>query len=299
MRAYIRQKRRLQLLFFLILLPLFPESLRNQNKTYFDSITWEELNDLSISPLPQAYTIEGSQPIPYADSIDEDSILPALPQLGVLDYQHIPEDLLTFCDTVAGALTARSIPEETFSSKKPFLPHLERFIIERLPPLSHTFYGRPAFKQDGTAQILFRLSVQPQETAATAQPPAEEPKSAESAALPISPYTESPQENQHPAAAENTQAHTPAAAPAENKTDTTEPGTAALSPEPPAPAVSAADQTAEAQHETIPEKLTLFPESEQPQIIMLELTAIKEDERWKISSIEVKGAEYEDSALKN
>ena len=95
--------------FILVLLPLCSESLRDQNKTYFDSIQWEELNDLAIPSLPEPYTIESNRPIPYADTIDDGAILPSLPQLGILDYQNIPEDLLGFCDTVAAAMVAKSI----------------------------------------------------------------------------------------------------------------------------------------------------------------------------------------------
>ena len=145
--------------FILVLLPLCSESLRDQNKTYFDSIQWEELNDLAIPSLPEPYTIESNRPIPYADTIDDGAILPSLPQLGILDYQNIPEDLLGFCDTVAAAMVAKSIDSALFSTQKPFLPHLGRFMFEHFPDFSYAFYGRPSFKQDGSAIILMRLTV--------------------------------------------------------------------------------------------------------------------------------------------
>jgi len=145
--------------FILVLLPLCSESLRDQNKTYFDSIQWEELNDLAIPSLPEPYTIESNRPIPYADTIDDGAILPSLPQLGILDYQNIPEELLGFCDTVAAAMVAKSIDSALFSTQKPFLPHLGRFMFEHFPDFSYAFYGRPSFKQDGSAIILMRLTV--------------------------------------------------------------------------------------------------------------------------------------------
>ena len=146
--------------FLLILLPLCSESLRDQNKAYFDSIQWEALgDDLSIPPIPEPYTIEGDRPVPYADTIDDGDILPSLPQLGILDYQNIPEDLLSFCDTITTAIVAKSLDSTIFSTQKAFLSHLGRFMIDHFPDFSYAFYGRPSFKQDGSAIILMRLAV--------------------------------------------------------------------------------------------------------------------------------------------
>ena len=146
--------------FLLILLPLCSESLRDQNKAYFDSIQWEALgDDLTIPPISEPYTIEGGRPIPYADTIDDGDILPSLPQLGILDYQNIPEDLLSFCDTITAAIVAKSLDPAVFTAQKAFLPHLGRFMIEHFPDFSYAFYGRPSFKQDGNAIILMRLAV--------------------------------------------------------------------------------------------------------------------------------------------
>ena len=147
--------------FVVVMLPICSESLREQNKTYFDSIQWEELNDLAIPAIPEPYTIENGKPIPYADTIADGDILPSLPQLGVLDYQNISEDLLVFCDTIAAAIIAKSINTALFSTQKPFLPHLGHFMFEHFPDFSHVFYGRPSFKQDGSAIILLRLAVKP------------------------------------------------------------------------------------------------------------------------------------------
>ena len=147
--------------FVVVMLPICSESLREQNKTYFDSIQWEELNDLAIPAIPEPYTIENGKPIPYADTIADGDILPSLPQLGVLDYQNISEDLLVFCDTIAAAIIAKSINTALFSTQKAFLPHLGRFMFEHFPDFSHVFYGRPSFKQDGSAIILLRLAVKP------------------------------------------------------------------------------------------------------------------------------------------
>ncbi len=155
-----RRKRGLFAFLLLLAVPLFAESIRSQNKTYFDSMQWEELNDLAIPPLPEAYTMERNQPVPYSDTIDDGSVYPSVPQLGILDYQNIPEDLLRFCDTAAAALVARSVPAELFTAQKPFLPHFIRFLMERLPVCSHAFYSRPSFKQDGAAFFLVRLTVQ-------------------------------------------------------------------------------------------------------------------------------------------
>ena len=144
----------------LILLPLCSESLRDQNKTYFDSIQWEALgDDLTIPPISEPYTIEDGRPIPYADTIDDGDILPSLPQLGILDYQNIPEDLLSFCDTITTAIVAKSLDSTIFSTQKAFLSHLGRFMIDHFPDFSYAFYGRPSFKQDGSAIILMRLAV--------------------------------------------------------------------------------------------------------------------------------------------
>ena len=146
--------------FLLILLPLCSESLRDQNKAYFDSIQWEALgDDLTIPPISEPYTIEGGRPIPYADTIDDGDILPSLPQLGILDYQNIPEDLLSFCDTITTAIVAKSLDSTIFSTQKAFLSHLGRFMIDHFPDFSYAFYGRPSFKQDGSAIILMRLAV--------------------------------------------------------------------------------------------------------------------------------------------
>ena len=113
--------------FLLILLPLCSESLRDQNKTYFDSIQWEALgDDLTIPPISEPYTIEDGRSIPYADTIDDGDILPSLPQLGILDYQNIPEDLLSFCDTITTAIVAKSLDLTIFSTQKAFLSHLGR-----------------------------------------------------------------------------------------------------------------------------------------------------------------------------
>ena len=147
-------------LFLLILLPLCSESLRDQNKAYFDSIQWEALgDDLVIPPISEPYTIEGNRPVPYADTIDDGDILPSLPQLGILDYQNIPEDVLSFCDSIAAAVVAKSLGSALFSTQKAFLPQLGRFMFEHFPDFSSAFYGRPSFKQDGSAIILMRLAV--------------------------------------------------------------------------------------------------------------------------------------------
>lgn len=289
MCVYIRRNRWIQALFILLVLPLFPESLRNQNKTYFDSMNWEELNDLAIPPLPEAYTIQESQPVPYADTIDDDRILPSLPQLGILDYQNIPEDVLGFCDSLSDAFSVRSIPEDSFSKQRPFLPHFGHFIIERLPALSHIFYGRPTFKQDGSAQILFRLSVRPQDAKSEIVESAETPLVSESAA-------ESPQEIQ----SQNTKEQKEVSTEADGETKAQQAAAELLPAE---IAVGSTSSTAEQavkasqQHEAdIP---ALFSELDVPEFIMLEVTAVKEDGRWKISGIDIKGAEYADSALKN
>ena len=280
---YIRQKRWLQVLFILLLLPLFPESLRNQNKTYFDSMNWEELNDLAIPPLPEAYTIQESQPVPYADSIDDECILPSLSQLGILDYQNIPEDILSFCDTLSGALTARLIPESLFSKQKNFLPHLGRFIIERLPVISHSFYGRPVFAQNGSAQILFRLSVTPQEVQTDTLQPVATPAALEFAG-------ETPKEAYNDPHEQET---------AQESAETTQKQGAAPEPLSPADTAAGSTQTAEISQQHESDISALFSETDAPLAIMLEITAIKEEEEWKISGIEVKGAEYADSALKD
>ena len=155
------QKKWCTAFFIVVLLPLCSESLREQNKTYFDSIQWEELNDLAIPAIPEPYAIENGKPVPYADTIADGDILPSLPQLGVLDYQNISEDLLTFCDTITAAIVAKSIDSALFTTQKAFLPHLGRFMFEHFPDFSHVFYGRPSFKQDGSAIILLRLAVKP------------------------------------------------------------------------------------------------------------------------------------------
>ena len=126
--------------FAVVLLPLCSESLRDQSKAYFDSIQWEELNDdLAIPPISEPYTIEGSRPIPYADTIDNGAIFPSLPQLGVLDYQNIPEDVLIFCDKITAAIVAKSIDDVFFSTQKAFLPHLGRFMFEKFTHFCKSF----------------------------------------------------------------------------------------------------------------------------------------------------------------
>lgn len=251
--------------FILVLLPLCSESLRDQNKTYFDSIQWEELNDLAIPSLPEPYTIESNRPIPYADTIDDGAILPSLPQLGILDYQNIPEELLGFCDTVAAAMVAKSIDSVLFSTQKAFLPHLGRFMFEHFPDFSYAFYGRPSFKQDGSAIILMRLTVK-------------------QAAPEVS------NKNQDTAIQQDTVVQNgetePAALPIEStkSIENTE-GTKAI------------EEDVKEQSENIADVPNLFADDEQPLFIMMELGAVKEETVWKISYIDFKGAEYADSAL--
>ena len=258
--------------FLLVLLPLCSESLRDQSKTYFDSIQWEELNELAISPISEPYTIEGSRPIPYADTIDDGGILPSLPQLGILDYQNIPEDLLTFCDTVTAAVVAKSMSDAFFTAQKPFLPHLGHFIIEHLPDLSYAFYGRPSFKQDGSALIQIRLTVKDEEsteqqgTALKQETPAAEPTITEAQ------DTET----------EHTEAQNRQQAANITEDEKTQSDTELLSEED--------------KNENLSEVPPLFFEEEKPLFIMMELVALKEADTWKISHIDLKGAEYADSA---
>ena len=215
--------KRYGILFLLAILPLYSETLREQNKAYFDALQWEALNELAVPPVPEAYTIENSTPIPYADTIDEGGILPSLPQLGILDYQNIPEDLLVFCDTIAAAIVAKSIDNALFSAQKAFLPHLGRFMVEHFPNFSCAFYGRPSFKQDGSALIPLRLAVKKDSRGSNA--------------------------------------------------------------------------AVEAKDENLSEAPPFFAEAEQPLFIMLEIGALEEGGAWKISYIDLKGAEYADSAL--
>ena len=259
--------------FAVVLLPLCSESLRDQNKTYFDSIQWEELNDLAIPPISEPYTIEGSRPIPYADTIDDGDILPSLPQLGVLDYQNIPEDLLTFCDTIAAAIVAKSVDGAFFSTQKAFLPHFGRFIFDHFPDFSHAFYGRPSFKQDGSATVLLRLAVK----SAAVQVPDENQDTADTA-------LQKDAVIQQDTAARNEEKE-PVSLPAENieSAESTE-------------STMTSEATIAEQPENISDVPNLF-DGEQPLFIMLELGALKEDNAWKISYLDFKGAEYEDSAL--
>lgn len=381
---------------FLLMLtvPLFAESIRSQNKTYFDSMQWEELKDLAIPQLPEAYTMERNQPVPYSDTIDDGGIYPSLPQLGTLDYQNIPEDLLRFCDTVAAALTDRSVPAELFTAQKPFLPHLARFLVERLPAFSYAFYGRPSFKQDGSALLLFRLTVKqdgsaPADTAtadettaaaadtpdkavrneATAMdapdtaardedaavsdgqdgrtarrsdadaavqpeeqnPPAGSGRAEQRIAQPEVEQTEQTSESADaqetppvsakkdaPARSEDasttaaaTEPHgTPAGAQNTHSADTSggqESETAqnarsAPSSDPPEEktAKPATDKKAQkAAAPKYPEIPALFDTDKQPLFIMIKLTAQPEGGAWKITSLDLKGAEYADSALKD
>lgn len=243
--------------FVVVMLPICSESLREQNKTYFDSIQWEELNDLAIPAIPEPYTIENGKPIPYADTIADGDILPSLPQLGVLDYQNISEDLLVFCDTITAAIIAKSINTALFSTQKPFLPHLGHFMFEHFPDFSHVFYGRPSFKQDGSAIILLRLAVKPVEPVA------------------VSVVNK-------------------------NKDSTIRQDTAAQNGESEQTVFSSENtEGIEEQPENIADVPNFFSDDDQPLFIMLELGAVKEDSAWKISYIDFKGAEYEDSALEN
>nr|WP_298679670.1 hypothetical protein [uncultured Treponema sp.] len=245
------------------MLPICSESLREQNKTYFDSIQWEELNDLAIPAIPEPYTIENGKPIPYADTIADGDILPSLPQLGVLDYQNISEDLLVFCDTITAAIVAKSIDSALFTTQKAFLPHLGRFMFEHFPDFSHVFYGRPSFKQDGSAIILLRLAVKPVEPVAVSVAD----KNQES---PIRQDTDTAAQNGEP---EKMSLLT------ENTEDT--------------------QKGIEEQSDNMSDVPNFFSDDDRPHFIMLELGAVKEDTAWKISYIDFKGAEYADSALKN
>ena len=248
------QKKWCTAFFIVVLLPLCSESLREQNKTYFDSIQWEELNDLAIPAIPEPYAIENGKPVPYADTIADGDILPSLPQLGVLDYQNISEDLLTFCDTITAAIVAKSIDSALFTTQKAFLPHLGRFMFGHFPDFSHVFYGRPSFKQDGSAIILLRLAVKP---------------------IAVSVVNK-------------------------NKDSTIRQDTAAQNGESEQTVFSSENtEGIEEQPENIADVPNFFSDDDQPLFIMLELGAVKEDSAWKIFYIDFKGAEYEDSALKD
>ena len=144
----------LLLLFFV---PLCAESLRESNKIYFDSIQWEELGDRAVAPLPEAFTIEGGKPIPYADSIEDGGVYPSLPELGVLDYQNIPEDMLVLYDKIAAGILTKKLDRTLFDANKPFLPYLTQFMLERLPVCSHAFFARPSMSRKDSASALFRL----------------------------------------------------------------------------------------------------------------------------------------------
>ena len=272
----IVQKKWCGAFFLLIVLPLCSQSLRDQNKGYFNAIQWEALNDdLTTPPLPEPYTIEGSQPVPYADTIDDGAILPSLPQLGLLDYQNIPEDLLNFCDTIAASVVEKSISAALFSTQKAFLPYLGLFMIEHFPDFAYAFYGRPSFKQDGSATILMRFTVK--KTVAEDSAIAEESATNEDAHLPHDTVgAEKPDLAVFPV--KNTE------------------GTEAIND----------INTATVTHEQIQEQPentadvpNLFSETEQPLFIMLEFGAVEEGAAWKISYIDFKGAEYENSALQN
>jgi len=249
--------------FLLILLPLCSESLRDQNKTYFDSIQWEALgDDLTIPPISEPYTIEDGRPIPYADTIDDGDILPSLPQLGILDYQNIPEDLLSFCDTITTAIVAKSLDLTIFSTQKAFLSHLGRFMIDHFPDFSYAFYGRPSFKQDGSAIILMRLAVK--------QVAVEVPNENQDAVIPQDATAQIGEPEQTPLPMETTEST--------NDTEDVKEGI-------------------EEMPENIADVPNLFSDNEQPLFIMMEFGAVKEDTVWKISYIDFKGAEYADSAL--
>lgn len=240
--------------FIAALMPLRSESLRDQNKTYFDSIQWEDLNDLAIPPVPEPYAVEGNTPIPYADTIDDGDILPSLPQLGVLDYRNIPEDLLTFCDTIAAALVAKSVDAAFFTAQKSFLPHFWQFMLERFPDCSNAFYARPSFQQDGSATVLMRLTV-----------------------------------TQTAAIVRNENHDTKATVQKEN----------VPLPSTPAETDEMAEETTAEQVENISGVPCFFSDDEHPLFIMLECGALKENNVWKISYLDFKGAEYADSALTN
>ncbi|MEL3906758.1 MAG: hypothetical protein P1P65_07000 [Treponema sp.] len=198
---------------------------------YFDSVEWENTDDLTLTPLPQAYTIEKNNPVPYADTIDDGDLYPSVPQLGILEYQNIAEDLLVFFDGVSASLIKKSFEPALFAASKPFLPHLAHFILERLPDISVVFYSRPVLNRAETASARFRLTTV-----------------------------------------------TEAAAPQD----------------------AAADQDVQEEEAQKPDgaakMLTLFDKDDLPIFIIIELSAVKEDGAWKISSIDIRGAEYADSA---
>ncbi len=366
-------RRKAGLFAFLLMLtvPLFAESIRSQNKTYFDSMQWEELKDLAIPQLPEAYTMERNQPVPYSDTIDDGGIYPSLPQLGTLDYQNIPEDLLRFCDTVAAALTDRSVPAELFTAQKPFLPHLARFLVERLPAFSYAFYGRPSFKQDGSALLLFRLTVKqdgaaPADTAtadettaaaadtpdkavrneATAmdapdtaardegaavsdgqtvrrsdvntavQPEAKQTEQTSESAdaqetPPVSANKDAPARSEDASAtAAATEPHgTPAGTQDAHSADSSgQESETAKNARRAQPSDATAEKTVKpatdkkaqkAAAPKYPEIPALFDTDKQPLFIMIELTAQPEGGAWKITSLDLKGAEYANSALKD
>ena len=150
-------KKLLAALLLLFFVPLCAESLRESNKIYFDSIQWEELGDRAVAPLPEAFTIEDGKPIPYADSIEDGGVYPSLPELGVLDYQNIPEDMLVLYDKIAAGILIKKLDRTLFDANKPFLPYLTQFMLDRLPVCSHAFFARPSMSRKDSASALFRL----------------------------------------------------------------------------------------------------------------------------------------------
>jgi len=170
---------------------------------------------------------------------------------------------LTFCDTITAAIVAKSIDSALFTTQKAFLPHLGRFMFEHFPDFSHVFYGRPSFKQDGSAIILLRLAVKPVEPVAVSVAD----KNQES---PIRQDTDTAAQNGEP---EKMSLLT-------ENTEGTQKGI-------------------EEQSDNMSDVPNFFSDDDRPHFIMLELGAVKEDTAWKISYIDFKGAEYADSALKN
>lgn len=259
------------MLLILLLLPLCPQSLRDSNKMYFEGQRWEQLNDLAVAPLPEPYTIDESTPIPYADTIDEGGILPSLPQLGMLDYQNIPEDLLNFCDKVTHAITARSVDSAFFSAKNAFLPYLGCFIFDHLPCFSYAFYARPEYTADGNAVILLRLSVAAPVQAAVN----EQHNTAGQGASGIQAgfTAQSIGSSESTGNSENTEGT--------GSTGNTEKDA----------------KMTEKELEPLFDVPAFFSDEDNPLFIMMEMQTVKEEGAWKIAYLDFKGAEYADSAL--
>ncbi len=256
--------------FFIFCFVLSAEPLRTEAESYFYSIQWGDLSGLEVQPLPQPFRPDNQgKPIPYAGGTEESDIYPALKPLGTLNYQSISEELLQFYDTIALSMKKKDIDAKLCNPDKPFLPHLTHFIFEQFPQSETVFYSRPDFDAEGKATTHFKLTRRTDNQAPVLTKEKTEEQKASDTKDKLKQESNAKEGNSVGKKTEpNKNSHNQNK---QNETSSTE-----NTPKDPLP--------------------TIYKTA---QIIICEVAAVQKDGTWYLDHIDIKGAEYADSAHTN